>query len=141
MSDVEKRKVYKEHEVNIRQCLGEAVPTEIMRQIAGRIKAAMQTKRSDAAEINRIIADNNLAERDNLIVFLRDNPLNLDIASLMRITELCNAHREKNAAFYTNKFIVNEIMGRLPVFNKEEIRILERFCWSRKFYSISVQAV
>ena len=95
MSDVEKRKVYKEHEVNIRQCLGEAVPTEIMRQIAGRIKAAMQTKRSDAAEINRIIADNNLAERDNLIVFLRDNPLNLDIASLMRITELCNAHREK----------------------------------------------
>lgn len=125
MSDVEKRKVYKEHEVNIRQCLGEAVPTEIMRQIAARIKAAMQTKRSDAAEINRIIADNNLAERDNLIVFLRDNPLNLDIASLMRITELCNAHREKNAAFYTNKFIVNEIMGRLPVFNKEEIRILE----------------
>ena len=125
MSDVEKRKVYKEHEVNIRQCLGEAVPTEIMRQIAARIKAAMQTKRSDAAEINRIIADNNLAERDNLIVFLRENPLNLDIASLMRITELCNAHREKNAAFYTNKFIVNEIMGRLPVFNKEEIRILE----------------
>ena len=86
MSDVEKRKVYKEHEVNIRQCLGEAVPTEIMRQIAGRIKAAMQTKRSDAAEINRIIADNNLAERDNLIVFLRDNPLNLDIASLMRLS-------------------------------------------------------
>ena len=32
---------------------------------------------------------------------------------------------KKNAAFYTNKFIVNEIMGRLPVFNKEEIRILE----------------
>ena len=64
MSDAEKRKVYKEHEVNIRQCLGEAVPTEIMRQIAARIKTAIQTKRSDAAEINRIIADNNLAERD-----------------------------------------------------------------------------
>ena len=125
MSDAEKRKVYKEHEVNIRQCLGEAVPTEIMRQIAARIKTAMQTKRSNATEINRIIADYNLTERDNLIVFLKDNPLNLDIASLMRITELCNAHREKNAAFYTNKFIVNEIMGRLPMFNKEEIRILE----------------
>lgn len=125
MSDAEKRKVYKEHEINIRQCLGEAVPTEIMRQIAARIKTAMQTKRSDAAEINRIIADSNLAERDNLIVCLRDNPLNLGIASLMRITELCNAHRERNAAFYTNMFIVNEIMGRLPVFNKEEIRILE----------------
>nr|WP_325196969.1 DNA cytosine methyltransferase [uncultured Oscillibacter sp.] len=125
MSDAEKRKIYKEHEVNIRQCLGEAVPTEIMRQIAANIKIAMGTKRSDAAEINRIIADYDLAERENLIAFLRDNPFNLDIASLTRITELCNAHREKNAAFYTNKFIVNEIMGRLPVFNKEEIRILE----------------
>lgn len=125
MSDAEKRKVYREHEVNIRQCLGEAVPTEIMRQIAARIKTAMQTKRSDAAEINCIIADNKLEKRNNLVVFLRDNPLNLDMASLIRITELCNAHREKNAAFYTNKFIVNEIMGRLPAFNKEEIRILE----------------
>lgn len=125
MSDTEKRNIYKTHEVNIRQCLGEAVPTEIMRQIAASIKMSMQSKRSDAAEINSIIADRGLAERNNLIVFLRDNPLNLDIASLMRITELCNAHREKNAAFYTNKFIVNEIMGRLPVFNKEEIRILE----------------
>ena len=118
MSDTEKRNIYKTHEVNIRQCLGEAVPTEIMRQIAASIKMSMQSKRSDAAEINSIIADRGLAERNNLIVFL-------DIASLMRITELCNAHREKNAAFYTNKFIVNEIMGRLPVFNKEEIRILE----------------
>ena len=125
MSDTEKRNIYKTHEVNIRQCLGEAVPTEIMRQIAASIKLSMQSKRSDAAEINHIIADRGLAKRNNLIVFLRDNPLNLDIASLMRITELCNAHREKNAAFYTNKFIVNEIMGRLPVFNKEEIRILE----------------
>ena len=125
MSDTEKRNIYKTHEVNIRQCLGEAVPTEIMRQIAASIKISMQSKRSDAAEINHIIAERGLAERNNLIVFLRDNPLNLDIASLMRITELCNTHREKNAAFYTNKFIVNEIMGRLPVFNKEEIRILE----------------
>lgn len=95
MSDTEKRNIYKTHEVNIRQCLGEAVPTEIMRQIAASIKMSMQSKRSDAAEINSIIADRGLAERNNLIVFLRDNPLNLDIASLMRITELCNAHREK----------------------------------------------
>ena len=43
----------------------------------------------------------------------------------MRITELCNANREENAAFYTNKFIVNEIMDHLPSFNKNEIRILE----------------
>jgi DNA (cytosine-5)-methyltransferase 1 len=43
----------------------------------------------------------------------------------MRITELCNAERKDNAAFYTNKFIVNEIMSCLPYFNKEAIRIIE----------------
>lgn len=53
----------------------------------------------------------------------------------MRITELCNARREKNAAFYTNKFIVNEIMGQLPVFNKETIRILEPSGWRWQLYS------
>ena len=125
LSEAEKRKLYKENEVNIRQCLGEAVPTEIMRQLAVNIRASLQVKRSDAAEINRIISERQLTQRDNLMVFLSENPLSLDIASMMRITELCNAHREKNAAFYTNKFIVNEIMGQLPTFSKNEIRILE----------------
>lgn len=125
MSDAEKKKVYKAHEVNIRQCIGEAVPTEIMRQIAAKIKFYLFGKMCDAAEVNKIIIDKKLTGRKALTEFLKDNPLNLDMASLVRITELCNARREKNAAFYTNKFIVNEIMGQLPVFNKETIRILE----------------
>lgn len=125
MSDAEKKKVYKTHEVNIRQCIGEAVPTEIMRQIAAKIKFYLFGKMCDATEVNKIIADKKLTDRNALTEFLKANPLNLDMASLMRITELCNARREKNAAFYTNKFIVNEIMGQLPVFNKETIRILE----------------
>lgn len=125
MFDAEKKKIYKAHEVNIRQCIGEAVPTEIMRQIAAKIKFFLFGKMCDATEVNKIIADRELTDRDALMAFLKENPLNLDMASLMRITELCNARREKNAAFYTNKFIVNEIMGQLPVFNKETIRILE----------------
>lgn len=125
MSDAEKKKVYKTHEVNIRQCIGEAVPTEIMRQIAAKIKFYLFGKMCDATEVNKIIADKKLTDRNALTEFLKANPLNLDMASLMRITELCNARREKNAAFYTNKFIVNEIMGQIPVFNKETIRILE----------------
>lgn len=125
MSDAEKKKVYKTHEVNIRQCIGEAVPTEIMRQIAAKIKFYLFGKMCDATEVNKIIADKKLTDRNALTEFLKANPLNLDMASLIRITELCNARREKNAAFYTNKFIVNEIMGRLPVFNKETIKILE----------------
>lgn len=125
MSLKEKKSIYKQHEMNIRQCLGEAVPTEIMRQIAVAIRERMQEKRCDATEINKVIAEHQLEIRKNLCSFLQDNPLELDVASLMRITELCNARREKNAAFYTNKFIVNEIMSSLPSFNKGEIRILE----------------
>lgn len=105
--------------------MGEAVPTEIMRQLAAAIRNKLAQKRCESIEINRIIADYHLDNRENLRAFLRDNPMELDVASLMRITELCNARREKNAAFYTNKFIVNEIMGSLPTFSKDEIRILE----------------
>lgn len=125
LSDEEKQEVYKNHEMNIRQCLGEAVPTEIMRQLAAAIRTKLEQKRCESIEINRLIADNHLDDRESLCAFLKDNPLELDVASLMRITELCNARREKNAAFYTNKFIVNEIMGSLPTFSKNEIRILE----------------
>lgn len=125
LSNEEKLDVYKSHEMNIRQCLGEAVPTEIMRQLAAAIRNKLAQKRCESIEINRIIADYHLDNRENLRTFLRDNPMELDVASLMRITELCNARREENAAFYTNKFIVNEIMGSLPTFSKDEIRILE----------------
>ncbi|MBQ3428017.1 MAG: DNA cytosine methyltransferase [Clostridia bacterium] len=125
LSDEEKRSLYKNHEINIRQCLGEAVPTEIMRQIAVEIRKMLRQKRCESIEINRIISEYRLDNRENFCAFLKNNPLKLDVASLMRITELCNARREKNAAFYTNKFIVNEIMGCLPAFNKDEIRILE----------------
>ena len=125
LSYEEKQDIYKNHEMNIRQCLGEAVPTEIMHQLAVTIRSKLEQKRCESIEINRIISDNHLDNRESLCTFLRENSLELDVASLMRITELCNAHREKNAAFYTNKFIVNEIMGSLPTFNKDEIRILE----------------
>jgi DNA (cytosine-5)-methyltransferase 1 len=121
----EKRSLYKAHEMNIRQCLGEAVPTEILHQIAYNIKMCLLRKRCESLEINRLIAEYVLDDREHLKDFLKSNPLNLDVASLMRITELCNAKREENAAFYTNKFIVNEIMGRLPSFSKDEVHILE----------------
>lgn len=133
LSDTDKQKVYKNYEMNIRQCLGEAVPTEIMRQLAAAIRINLERKRCESIEINRIITDFSLDDRSSLCTFLRDNPLNLDIASLMRITELCNAHKDKNAAFYTNKFLVNEIMGSLPTFSKNEVRILEPSVGSGSF--------
>ena len=44
LSNEEKLDVYKSHEMNIRQCLGEAVPTEIMRQLAAAIRNKLAQK-------------------------------------------------------------------------------------------------
>ena len=121
----EKRKVYKLHETNIRQCLGEAVPTEIVRQIAAGIRLRLSNRRQSPGQLNKIIEENELADGRKLKAFVEDNPLELSISALMRVAELCNAKREENEAFYTNKFIVNDIMNYLPEFGKPNIRILE----------------
>lgn len=125
LNDSEKRKLYRENEVNIRQCIGEAVPTEIFRQIAVRIKEEFCKKRITPADINRMITAYNLDNRCILNGFIQDNPEGLGLAELQRIAELCNAKREENAAYYTNKFIVNEIVDILPDFGKDELYILE----------------
>lgn len=125
LDDAEKRKLYKNNEINIRQCLGEAVPTNIMRQIAHKIKTFLDSKSIEPVEINNLISTYHLEERSRLIEFVRANPEHLSISALMRVVELCNSKREENAAFYTNKFLVNEMMNRLPDFNKEVLYILE----------------
>lgn len=125
MSDEQKRKVYKENEVNIRQCLGEAVPTAIMKQIAEKINVVFSRKRITPTDINRYISQYSLDSRGAIKQFIIDNPEELELPELQRIVELCNAKREENAAYYTNKFIVNEIVNVLPDFSKDEIRILE----------------
>ena len=88
LTDKEKRQLYKENEINIRQCLGEAVPTVIMQQIAHKIKELFGRKQVGAAELKKVIDKHKLIERQNLVGFLRTNPLKLDVPSLMRITEL-----------------------------------------------------
>lgn len=125
LDDEKKRLKYKENEINIRQCIGEAVPTEIMRQIGNNIKNAFLQTNYDTSLIKKIATQYNLDDNIKRLEFLKNNPLNMDISSLMRLTELCNAKREENAAFYTNKFIINEIMNYLPTFSKDEVRILE----------------
>lgn len=125
LTQKEKIRLYKENEINIRQCIGEAVPTIIMRQIAAKIKFHFSRKTSDSVEINRIISNYRLEHLETMKAFLESNPERLDLPTLIRITELCNAKRKENAAFYTNKFLINEIIDKLPVINKTLVRILE----------------
>jgi len=125
LSQERKKSVYKSHELTIRRCIGEAVPTEPMRRIAFNIKSSVFGKHFEPQELNRIITAYDLEDRNNLKKFLRKRKHDIGVSALMRITELCNAKREENSAFYTNKFIVNEVMNYLPNLNKKQIRILE----------------
>ena len=120
-----KRALLKKEEIKIRQSIGEAVPTEIFFRIARNIRDFMEQEHFTNAAVHKTIEEYRLLETENLIRFISDNPLNLGGASLARIAELANAKRENNAAYYTNKFIVNEICKRLPDFEKEKINILE----------------
>lgn len=115
----------KKEEIKIRQSIGEAVPTEIFYQIACNIRDFMEQEHFTSTTISKAIEEYKLLKTENLMQFILDNPLNLGSASLARIAELTNSKRENNAAYYTNKYIVNEIYKQIPDFEKDEISILE----------------
>lgn len=93
LSFLEKKEFLKKNEINIRQLLGEAVPTIIFKSIAKNIKESYKI---------------------------------IEIIKKIDILEKNNPNRVKNGAFYTDKFIVNEIIKVLPNFkDKNEINILE----------------
>lgn len=121
----EKIKILKKEEVNIRQSIGEAVPTIIFYQIASKISDFMKQKHLSSQQINDVVQSEKLDSLEKVIVFIENNPMNLGYATLARIAELTNSRRENNSAYFTNKFIINEICKELPEFNKEEIYIVE----------------
>lgn len=125
MSEKSKIALLKKEEIKIRQSIGEAVPTEIFFQIACNIREIMEQEHFTNAMINKTIEEYSLNDAEKLIDFILNNPINLGSASLARIAELTNSKRENNAAYYTNKFIVNEIYKQLPDFEKDEINVLE----------------
>ncbi|WP_262176511.1 DNA cytosine methyltransferase [Saccharococcus sp. Marseille-Q5394] len=122
---IDKKKIYKENEMNIRQSIGEAVPSNILLEIAKKIKNFMSKEKFNTLKLKKIIDRYNLEEENNLFEFIKTNEYNLEISSLMRLAELCNTRKKETSAYYTNKFIVNEIFNHLPNFNKDEIHVLE----------------
>ncbi len=125
LPDKEKLSLLKKEEIKIRQSIGEAVPTSIFYQIACNIKRFMKQEHFTNAVVNKIIENYKLDKTSKLIQFIKENPLNLGVATLARIAELSNSKRENNAAYYTNRFITNEIFKELPDIVKDEISILE----------------
>jgi len=124
-SDIEKRAFLKKHEMNIRQSLGEAVPTGIFRSIATKIRSELSKPQLKDNDIKTIIKDCGLNSAQTLIAFVRDNPLKLGVAALSRIVELANAKRAEQEAYFTNKTLITEMIKSLPDFTGDCIRILE----------------
>ena len=125
LSLAKKRAFLKKEEIKIRQSLGEAVPTVIFREIAKKIKAALKTPPISATQINKIVEKNKFSSADELITFINKNPLNLSVSALSRIAELSNTKRTDNAAYFTSKPLITEIMRNLPEISGETVRILE----------------
>lgn len=121
----EKRKFLKKEEINIRQSIGEAVPTEIFRQIAEKIKENLNRENYSLREINKIIKDNNLLDNGNLNNYIKENQNTLSFTTLSKIAELSNAERNNEEAFYTNKKLLNYIYKEMPIINKKIIKVLE----------------
>jgi len=125
LSHAEKLVFLKKHEMNIRQSLGEAVPTEIFRTVAAKIRIELSKPRLKDGDIKTIIKDSNLTNAKSLLRYVRDNPHRLNFTSLSRIVELANAKRIEQEAYFTNKTLITEIAKSLPDFLGDSIRILE----------------
>lgn len=122
----EKTKLLRMHEINIRQSIGEAVPTGVFSNIACNIKSALSGQFLSPKAIADIIVDLKLFEHRNLMDFLVSNKNSYNLKTLTKIAEYANAAREKNSAYYTDKMLLNFIYSILPEFDeKSSIRVLE----------------
>lgn len=120
------KKVYlKREEIKIRQSLGEAVPTVIFRDIAASIRTVLEKRPMNSNAINKIVTKYGFKSADDIISFIEKNPMNLSVSALSRIAEMSNTSRTDNAAFYTNKALITEMIKSLPDIEKDSIRILE----------------
>jgi DNA (cytosine-5)-methyltransferase 1 len=125
MSEMAKRSFLKKNEINIRQSLGEAVPTEIFRSIAANIKFMLGKRFFKDLEIKAEINVEQLTDVNRLINYLKLNPRNLGFASLCRLAELANSKRNEQEAYFTNKSLITEIIGTLPDIGGESVSVLE----------------
>lgn len=108
----EKQAFLKKEEMNIRQNLGEAVPTVVFRQFALKIRKVLDKPAFSNAEASAYVRDNNLSEQAHILSFLRRT--HLDFSRISRIVEMANSERDNTAAYYTRQDICFAIVNNLP---------------------------
>lgn len=103
----------KDYELNIRRCIGEAVPTFIVSQIARKINTLLDFEEFvsayDAKKNNGYITDKKLCSNFYIETFIKE-----------QMIEDAN----KTGSFYTCQFVVFDAIKKLQI-NKDVIRILE----------------
>ena len=128
LSTNQKIKFLKKNELNIRHCIGEAVPTKVIQNIGMKISkfSKVQTMgyKNNLQAINKVIKLNHLNNFKNQERFIRNFYKKLDISYLSKIIEFSNPSRDHNAAFFTDHAIGIDVINFLPSF-KGKIRILE----------------
>lgn len=112
LSDKEKAEFLKKEEMNIRQNLGEAVPTIIFQQIAHKIRGILCRPEFTEQDAKCLIEKKHLSETANLLTFIKNS--NRKFAELAKIAELANAERDHNAAYYTRQDLCFSIVSNLP---------------------------
>ncbi|MCK5459552.1 DNA cytosine methyltransferase [Candidatus Parcubacteria bacterium] len=138
LSTEEKIRLLSKEEINIRQSIGEAVPTEIFRQIAERIKNKLNNN-FDKRKIKKLIQEENLFSIDNLINFVKRNKNKYSLPEILKIAELSNEQRENMAGYYTRQDVCFSIIKNLPKSKKfKTINILEPSVGSGNFIPLLI---
>jgi DNA (cytosine-5)-methyltransferase 1 len=136
----EKRKFLKKEEMNIRQSLGEAVPTVIFRQIAKNIKASIQKNVLDEREVQKIVDANSLYSVERIKTFVEQNLEQYSYAELSKIVELANAARLEHAAYYTRQDICFTVIKDLPdASDFSSLKILEPSAGAGNFLPLLIE--
>jgi DNA (cytosine-5)-methyltransferase 1 len=124
LSIKEKQSLLKKEDINIRQSIGEAVPTIIFKKVAKNI-LDLEKKALNIKQISEIISKSILKNYYKLYKFIENNPLKLSVDNLSKIIEIANNNKEQTAAFYTPKSICFDIVNKLPEIDSNTIHILE----------------
>lgn len=140
LSSEEKRKILKKEEINIRQSLGEAVPTVIFTGIARNINLKLKKIEKNETQIKKLIQDERLDIEGKLKEFLKKNLKDLSYPELAKIVELSNAQRLQRAAYYTRQDICFTIIKDLPDASKfEKLSILEPSVGAGNFLPLLIE--
>ncbi len=126
----------RKNEINIRQCIGESIPCNILKEISLNLKRLTQISSLDNAELKKISLK---LKNSSFSSFLKSNINNYSFYDLSKIREINNENKKSTAAYYTNPLVVKDIIDHLPEFKKKKITILEPSCGTGNFIPFLIE--